>query len=241
MEYADFLRTMAAIYGEIETMADDVARNGIAKDPNLDNKMGGYFVVLEHGPEFAKRAEKISRSIADIVPASIYRACNIHTTLGSFRYVPNTSINPDNPVYGKILEDLSRAVFRAICRFGPREIYIDYPGYLYTPHVVLAEGVPDERFVSLMDRVVSACGDIGIDLQPGWGAHVTLARFTGAAQPEKIGDFRKLIANTDPLGKGVSVAVKIGYALWEPNSAHQDLALEEARGHFATYRRIPFF
>ena len=171
--------------------------------------------------------------IANKVPAIIYDAGAVHTSLGSYCGDFGFVADPDKAGHKEILDAMSAAT-EAVVREFSKECSIDYTKYLYTFRVAIAAGIPNDGFVELIHAVASACQERGINLKPAWGAHITLSRFKAAKPAEELGDFFKLFQNTPLLGKSRPIAVRVGYANWSQPDEEQELC-----GHFTTYERFP--
>lgn len=239
--FQEFVAQQVEAYSNFRKLANDAQIKGVEPDPNLEKKMGGFFIVLEHPLAIRKAAEDFSKKISSLIPAIVYNEDVVHTSLGSYFYVPGLVVNPDDPVHREILDRMSEAVQRALNRFGANLWYIEYYTFLHTLNVAIAGGSPSvPGFLDLIEEVVSACKEQKIELKPAWGAHITLSRFKGKVPAHNLTTFFDLFENAEPLGRSVPTAVKVGYALWKPNSFHPDVMPEDLCGHFTTYKRFEF-
>lgn len=220
-------------------LAKETKRTGIAPDPNLNKRFGGFFVVLTHAPAICRKAEEVSRNVARTIPAIVYRAKNVHTTIGSFLYgedfSPNNTGNPEC-----FLEDLADAAKAVAMEAKNNEdrCAIDYREYLYTPVVLIAAGIPNIGFVNIVNALGRHAAERGITLKQPWGSHITLNRFSASAEEKQTGGFFKLVARAKPLGTSRPVALSVGYALQNP-STHPLFLAPRPNGHFTPYRTFP--
>ena len=234
----EFITGQKVIHQKLRELACDVQIQGIEPDPNLKNKTGGFFIVLEHPPEIVRVAEDFSRKVSRAAPAIVYNAKAINTSLGSYRSGFGFMANPNKAEHREILEEMSAATRSALQVFEKKSCWIDYVEYLHSSFMAMAVGIPNEGFAELVEEISYACGKRNIPLNPAWGVHITLNRFTARVPAEKLGDFFKLFWNAPPLGKSFPTGVKVGYAMWEPNSDYPDIKPEDLRGYFAAYKRF---
>ena len=227
----DFIKEQDLRYDDFRKAALETKKDGLKADPNLEKKMGGFYIVLKHRIEIIDPVEKFSREIASNVPAIIYGGTDVHTTLGSYSAKMGMIVDPRKPKHEETLERMSWAVLEAIQ--GWKDLSIDYTEYLHTSCVAIALGIPSPGFVKLVNRLVLACKKREIDLKPAWGAHITLSRFKANVPAKKLKTFFRLFKETPPLGKSSPVIIGVGYSRWTPQP---DEIPEDVCGHFTAYR-----
>lgn len=233
-----FIAEQEKTYRAFSALAETARQKGIMPDPNLDKRFGGFFVVLIHPMEIARRAEEMSRATACTIPALLYRARDVHTTVGSFLYgkgfSPDAVENPE-----KILRDLADAAETTVkeAKHGAEKCTVDYGEYLYTQAVLIAAGIPNLGFVHVVDTLEREAKKRGITLKRPWGSHMTLNRFSAPVQRKNLDGFLALVSDAKPIGRSAPIALSVGYALQNPTK--HKLFAPKPHGHFTPYRTFP--
>ena len=227
----DFIKEQNLGYENFRKLALETRVTGLKADPNLEKKVGGFYIALKHDSEILSSVERFSRKIASNVPAIIYDDTAVHTTLGSHLATMGMVVDPRKPKHQDILLRMTWAVKETIK--GWRNFSIDYTEYLHTSFVAIAAGIPDPAFVTLVNRLVLACEKCEIDLKPAWDAHITLSRFKANVPAKKLAKFYRLFEETPPLGKSSPTTINVGYSrcIPRPNEKPEDVC-----GHFTNYR-----
>jgi len=217
----DFLAKQAKTYDVIRNIGKKVIANGFVADETIGNRRGGITIALFHSPRVAKAFADVSRHVNRLVPAIVYDEPKLHTTLivGGEDFETPFHFDPEGPKHRRILSILSAAAYQAKRSFDGEYCQIDYPRYLYSDKVVLAEGYPNGGFTKLVNGLADNCKAEGLAVKRPWGAHSTISRFKEARSPQESKD---LIHYLDGLtGPGISRVsqIAVGYSDFETDNA----------------------
>lgn len=234
MEFEDFLYGQLVVYHNFKKIAEEVKRGGgIAADPNLLNRKRYFSVVLLHSQAIGKAIEEFSSKVTASAPGIIYKHRDVHTTLGSLFYIERFRFDWTNSLHIDYLEKMADGVRDALAELGKINCVINFPHYLFNKAVVIAAGFPNRDFFRLFTKIRECCRRYGVELNPPWGAHIIVTRFTAQKKASELGDFFNLVENTPGPGLSVPEAVAVGYSMWEKSSERPDVPDDEIHGQFA--------
>lgn len=214
------------VFERLEESAAEVRYRGIRRDSKWAEHWGCFSVALEHPAETAAAIENISRRIAEIVPAVVYCAKHVHTTLCLCDYRPGFFFNPEDRVQQGILRGLIQGVGNALKEVGRVSCVVEFCRCFCLSTKIDLVGRPDEQFVCLVEAVRRGCENEGITMDPVW-PHITMSRFVEDALDCPKFEFLENISRLG-FGQVPTVSVAVGYSDWPSGN-----------GHFTVVERFP--
>jgi 2'-5' RNA ligase len=206
MTFQEFLTKQGEVYDRFRNTSR-VKTLGL--EPTIpQSPQGGYLIILRHPKEIAERVADFSRRIADSVPAVVYDAETVHTTISD--YGIQEGFKPDEG----ILRKLCQVVARRKIRETP---VISYTEWLYNQNTAIVAGNPNETFLHLAEEIRSEADKEGINLRPPWGAHITTNRFKEKRTPQELGDFFRLMQEAPILGTSRPEFIDVAYFDFSPD------------------------
>lgn len=229
--YLEFTGKQLSKYKAIGDAGLKVTETGLRHDPSLAARQGCASIALRHRPWVASKAEEVSRQIAKVVPAVVYTAQDIHTTLCSAETTPHFYPR-ERSILRQELESLAKGVLEVIGSVWPGSIKIDFTSYLFNNSVTMAAGMPNEEYVVLVGRLVEALAPMRV--YPTNDAHITMSRFKSGATAQQLEDFLGLGLMDRQLGESLPDTICVGYSNWDPMDP------DASNGHFMPYHSFKF-
>jgi len=204
MEFEEFLTKQEEVYNRFR---DTSKLKAEGTKPNIPKHQGGYLIVFRHPLEIAQRVGEFSNRISQTVPAIVYDANTVHTTISDF------GIKEDFVPEKNTLRRLCNSVKETVIIGKP---IISYSEWLYNQNTVLVAGIPNQRFLEIAQKIYSSGEKNGVQLRLPWGAHITSNRFTEQKTPEELKDFFKLMKEAPVLGESVPENIDVAYFDFSP-------------------------
>jgi hypothetical protein len=209
--YNEFISKQNSIYQKFIDAQEKILVEGLNKH-QLSSK-GVYMLYFVHPLEISQRVEELSKNISTIVPAIIYSAPNVHTTISDYDG-PKVNFEPNED----ILKKLSMSVNSASKLIQPK---IVYDGLLTNQDTVIIRGNPDSNFLETASSVINNAKTRGIELRMPWGSHITTARLN-----DKIMDNTQIktlldYVNSKDNGRFISepTHIGVGYGLFSEDGS----------------------
>ncbi|MDO8518352.1 MAG: hypothetical protein Q7S26_03625 [bacterium] len=226
-KYDRFFDVQEAKYAGIRAAGIKTRSTGLRHDPALQKRNGCVSIALSHPLAIEQGIADFSRLIAGVVPALVYEAKDLHTTLCSGRTEENFFPRARAGLIEE-LGDLARVVASTLRLISAGSIEITYTRYLHNDSVVIAAGEPNNAYVDLVGHIAGFAEGLEVIVYPAIDAHITVSRFTQSVGPEQLGNFFSLMEQEGP---GVSVPDKlhVGYSYWDAESPYT------TNGHFVRF------
>lgn len=156
----------------------DVMANPAAGSDGTLNQGSGCLLVLRYGNDLTRPLTELSLAISQQVPALLYQADNLHTTLNSGLALPQReqAREEDLTLFNRYRQFLSNPVTRLAERWLS-EIRICPQELLFNRNSVILATEPSEAFVELARAIHMAASQAELPLQMPWGSHLTVSRF----------------------------------------------------------------
>ena len=244
MNLNQFLQNQEKNYNEIRNLQRLVVEEkGIEPDPALVERRGGFFIVLIHSTVITRKAMRFSREVSKRAPAIVYGSTHVHTTLGrcTFGFGPQFYFNAHTDKKGAgILRKLSDVISNISETIPRNALEINYTEYLLTPHSLIAAGTPNEVFVKMLNLMIEEGKRRNIEINPPWGAHITLSRFTERRTLREMSPVLSTqLGKAAPFGRSAPIGIAAGYTFREPKERHF-VDLRKTPGHFRPYKVFLF-
>ncbi|GIU68973.1 MAG: hypothetical protein KatS3mg002_0209 [Candidatus Woesearchaeota archaeon] len=212
MDPIQFLQKQGEIYDRFKD-EDKFLKDGVI--PNVKPQQSGYLVIFRHPDSIAERVQKLSEKINTITPVVLYSKSHIHTTITDYK-LTEEDFTPDK----NVLENMARAVHDIKKDITASEIF--YFDWFTNSNTVIAAGTPDDNFLDVAQKYLTAAEKIGLTTNPKeggirmpWGAHITAARYMNKLDPvkdkEKIKELLNTIKSTPVLGISKTEFIDVGY------------------------------
>ncbi|MEK7108841.1 MAG: hypothetical protein AAB919_00190 [Patescibacteria group bacterium] len=231
--YEKFLATQQRKYDGIRAAGSKVRAQGLRLDPALTARNGCASIALSHPAPIAQSAEEFSRAIAGAVPALVYTAKDIHTTLCSGKTTADFFPRRRAGELRRELYGLARVAVSVLESLQPGGVRINFTDYIHTDAVAMMAGRPDKGYVGLICGLVEAAKKAGLEVYPAIDAHVTVSRFTADVSGDKLDAFLELMRRAPP-GVSVPEILHVGYSHWDAESP------DTTNGHFSPYYSFRF-
>ena len=228
--YIRFFEVQEAKYAGIRAAGIKTKETGLRHDPALQNRNGCASIALSHPSAIEQEIANFSRLVAAAVPALVYEAKDLHTTLCSGKTEENF-FHRTRAGLTEELGDLARVVASVLRLIPAGSVEITYRSYLHNDAVVIAAGEHNNAYVDLVGNLEEAAAKLGVKVYPTIDAHVTVSRFTQAVDPTQLDNLLSLMERKGP---GVSVPEKlhVGYSDWDAESP------DTTNGHFVRFHNF---
>ncbi len=190
--YQSFLNKMDGIYSKFPGRLEELRRLGTQPESMVLRREGCYAVAFGHGASISGLLASHSEAVGQAVPAMVYQAEKIQTTVTPFALVDNFVGNPQDQAVAILrraveyaLEDVPAQVL------GSRQI--QFRGWFYSRGIVMAPGWPNKEQFQTVQAILAGCQRMGFQPRGPWGSHCMVNRFLTAVSPEGCQDLYRLI------------------------------------------------
>lgn len=160
-----------------QSFRDQMNSQPLVSDGSL-NTGSGCLLVLRYGPDVTRPLEDVSRRIASHLPALVYHADNLHTTIATGSALPLRARAHEDELtlFNRYRQFLSTRVTR-MAEHWLGDIRIQPQELLFNRNSVILATEPCEAFIELAKAIQVAANEEELPMQMPWGSHITVSRF----------------------------------------------------------------
>jgi hypothetical protein len=211
----DWEKTQQSIYEKCSAGQQTACTDGLCVDPTIQNKVGGYLVILTPALSIRMMLARIASEISAYVPGTLtYTTEQLHTTISDYlvtpHYKPGGTDDRDH-----ILEQLHTAIDWWISDWRPTCMY--HAGVTFNQTTVIAQGYANKDFFTGAHHLVQdASRRLHSQLRMPWGSHITMARFGTVQSAQDARRVQEICTDYNAVLKGFDayhpcVSIAVGY------------------------------